>query len=546
MKIKPLIEKIDTDNFLSQYLKALGIKDVEKYLKGNNFENPWGYPYMDIGVKRLNRAILNNEKIGILLDEDTDGLCSSTIIYQFIKTLNPQQDIFMLFHVNKVHGLVQDEYENIVQQSIDSNIKLLITPDSSTNNVQECKVLKENGIDILILDHHELEQENPYAIVINHHLGDNLNIYLSGTGVTYQFIRAYCEYYNVILKNEYIDLVAVSLVSDICNMLSEENYSFFKKGLNNLTNPMLIKLFDKFSSNEITCYTIAWQISPKINAVFRTNNTEIKKAMFYAFAENNNIDDTIEMIKTTHEEQVNMVKNILKNIKNTLDEKHKVIIGFNEEKYRGYSGLIANKLLGEYKKPVIILREMNDIAWTGSMRSPIDLAEQINKSDLAKCQGHNSACGICIQKNKLNNLIEWFDKQDLNIETIEPVTACITPFDVTLELCEICSGNKFLWHSNAAKISEPTFYIEFESNNNFNVFKKKNNTVKYVFGDVEIIKFKVKNEDVSLLKKKKCKIKSIAKLNVNVWNGIKKSQILIDKWEIEVIENSEYSILNLW
>lgn len=68
MKVKPLIEKVETNDFLRQYLNALGIKDVRKYLKGDNFENPWKYPNMKKGVERLNKAILDNERIGILVD----------------------------------------------------------------------------------------------------------------------------------------------------------------------------------------------------------------------------------------------------------------------------------------------------------------------------------------------------------------------------------------------------------------------------------------------------------------------------------------------
>lgn len=541
MKVKPLIEKVETNDFLRQYLNALGIKDVRKYLKGDNFENPWKYPNMKKGVERLNKAILDNERIGILVDEDNDGACSSAIIYHFIKKINIKQDVVVFFHACKGHGLVQNQYEDIVQQCIESGIDLLITPDSSSNDTEQCRTLKENEIDVLILDHHEIEKENPYAIVINHHLGKDLNVYLSGAGVTYQFVRAYCEYYDIVLKNEYIDLVATSLVTDVCNMTSEENYSFIKKGLNNLTNPLLIKLFEKFSPNEITPYTIAWRIGPKINATFRTEDTEVKKVLFYGFVGEYDIDKAIEMAKSVHKEQTNTVKEVLQDVKDTLDENHKIIIGFTEEKYRGYSGLIAGRLCDEYNKPSFVIRELNNTTWSGSMRSPMDLAQQINESGFAKCQGHNNACGIFIPKSKLNKFIEWFDKQDLNVETVKPVTACINPFDITLDLCHDCIDNELLWcGGEGGKVVKPRFYVCFETlPSSVSIFIKKTNTARFDFGDVSLIKFKVSKDEVNLLQSKKCKIEAIIELDVNVWNDVETPQGKINTWEINEIEENE-------
>ena len=70
MKVKPLLEPIDVSNFLSQYLQALGIQDVEKYLNAGLevMDSPWDYPNMKEGVERLRKAIDDREKIGILVD----------------------------------------------------------------------------------------------------------------------------------------------------------------------------------------------------------------------------------------------------------------------------------------------------------------------------------------------------------------------------------------------------------------------------------------------------------------------------------------------
>lgn len=70
MKVKPLLQSINPSNFLNQYLQALGIQDVNKYLNAGleDMDNPWGYPNMKEGVVRLKKAIDGGEKIGILVD----------------------------------------------------------------------------------------------------------------------------------------------------------------------------------------------------------------------------------------------------------------------------------------------------------------------------------------------------------------------------------------------------------------------------------------------------------------------------------------------
>ena len=144
MKVKPLLESIDTANFLSQYLQALGIEDVDKYLNVvlDVMDNPWDYPNMKEGVERLKKAIDDGEKIGILIDPDVDGNLSAALIVKFL--LHFTNNLVYFFHTGKGHGLVQNNEEDIVQQAIDANINLLIVPDAGTNNTNQCKILKQN------------------------------------------------------------------------------------------------------------------------------------------------------------------------------------------------------------------------------------------------------------------------------------------------------------------------------------------------------------------------------------------------------------------
>lgn len=70
MKVKPLLESIDTSTFLKDYLQALGIQDVDKYLNAglDVMDSPWNYPNMKVAVERLKKAVDGGEKIGVLVD----------------------------------------------------------------------------------------------------------------------------------------------------------------------------------------------------------------------------------------------------------------------------------------------------------------------------------------------------------------------------------------------------------------------------------------------------------------------------------------------
>lgn len=236
MKVKPLLQSINPSTFLGDYLQALGIQDVKQYLNPDDkaFDSPWGYLNMEMAIKRLHQAISCGEKIGILQDTDGDGVMSTVIAYDFLCKQGIKPIVF--WHAGKQHGLRPSKEENIVEQVKESGIALLWVPDAGSGDVEQCKELRENGIDVVITDHH-LAVNNPYAIVVNCHFGENINIHLTGAGVTDKLVAGYCERYGI-ERPDYSDLVAFSLVSDVADFASIENRSYMEKAykafMNNL------------------------------------------------------------------------------------------------------------------------------------------------------------------------------------------------------------------------------------------------------------------------------------------------------------------------
>lgn len=533
MQIQPLLSKIEP-NFLNQYLRACGIEDVKQYLKADksNYDNPFDYPNMEMAIDMTQKAIQDNLKIGIIIDSDADGYCSAAITYQFLRIVNPNLEIEMFTHTSKQHGL-----KDLISEIIKSNVRFLIVPDAGTNDTDECQILSSAGILILILDHHEVTKSNPFATIINHHIGTDLNTALSGTGVVDKWVRAYCTKFGIEYPG-FEDLVAVSIATDVCSLVSTENRTYIQQGLANLdnANPFIGYLFEKNCYRGVTPEGISFGIAPLVNSLARSTITD-RKMVFFDGLVGNDIEPegALKELKAIKKLQDDRVKTVLEEIKSNIDCEHKVVVAIIDNADAPYTGLIAGKLCGEYHKPVLVLRQRYSTSYSGSMRSPIDLADRINETGLASCSGHKASCGIVIEKCNYDKLIEWFDGLDLDIHPAEPVTGRLLPNQVNLNLCAVCQDNKILWGKD---VPEPLWYFKFNlRKEDIQILGKNLNTIKFIADGVEFIKFKAADELItSVTSVPSFQLEVICKLSVNEWQGVKTPQAIIEKYEFTSLQ----------
>lgn len=534
MNVKPLLQHIDPNTFIADYLKANNVEDIERYLEPDDscFDNPWDYVGMLDAVELVHRHIRNNSKIGVIMDADQDGVCSAAIAYLFLKTFNITPNIFV--HAGKQHGI-----NDLLPQILSANLDLLIIPDAGTNCVDECRELRENNIDTVCFDHHEVEKDNPYALVINHHLGGefghNLNTALSGAGVTYQFVRAYCDKYKLKCPDCY-DIVAVSIVSDICDLTTLENRGFIDRGLNHPSNPFLSLLFEKKCKRRgVTPEGISWDVAPLGNALARVDDQDTKLLFFDALVGNIPYDKALTDISRVKRKQDEAVKTVVEELEPTLNTNNKCIIGFTEVANKDFIGLIANKFTGKYKKPTVLLRELNSTTYSGSLRSPIPLADVINQSKLAKCQGHLSACGCLVKKSNLKRFQQFLESLDLSCDPDIEVAGEISPKNITRKLCEDVQNNKILWGKG---LPNPQFYIKTKiAPSQVQVFTKSTTTIKISINNVDFMLFFAKDKDVEALTKNKIELEMVIELSTNTWNDVTSPQGIVKEYEVREIDD---------
>lgn len=537
MKINKKIKEINVDNFIEQYLKSCGIENVEGYLNPDVlfFDDPFDYVNINEAIQVFDYHVKNKSNVGILMDSDMDGACSAAIIDMFCREVGMETKIY--FHSGKQHGL-HDKIEEIIQD----NLSFIIIPDAGTNDVEDCKLIKEHNkqCDILILDHHEVLYENPYATIVNNQLG-NVNKALSGAGVTYKFIQAY-SFSTGILAPSYEDIVAVSIVSDICDLTSLENRAFLYYGFKYPENLFIINLFNTVCKYRGVCpEAIGWDISPLANALARMGDQEYKTFFFECLTgRRNDYENSIKEMKRIKRKQDELVKQITNEIESNLNLDHKVIIGFTDPENKEIIGLIANKFTGKYRKPTILLREMNSTTWTGSLRSPVDLLEIINESKLAQCMGHGAACGITVKKANLNKLAKFLDNLNLEVDPEYDVAGELSLNQITLNLAKDIINNKILWGKN---IEKPQFYITLD-NPIVNIFKKNMTTIKLTQDGINFIKFFCSNDMIEQFENLNNKIVNlIFEIDVNVYNGVESPQCNIVEYEIkeknDILKNEE-------
>lgn len=286
---------------------------------------------------------------------------------------------------------------------------------------------------------------------------------------------------------------------------------------------------------------IAWNISPKVNAVFRNGTKDDKITLLQGFVGDIEPDQVLKVATRCHRRQTEEVKAIFTECDENCIEYKNSVVAFIDNQYKEYTGLIAAKFMSKYNKVAFVLRKPDSTCISGSLRSPTDVLEIINKGGLASCRGHGQACGIAIKASNLERFFDWFDNQDLSELSGEiPVTAVLTPKQINNKLCKACEDYNDIWGHG---IPEPTFFINAEiDETNVQVFEKRTTTVKITVNGVDFLLFMATPEQVDeLTQKGKKSLSLIVTLFTNEWNGVVKPQGKIKQFEVGRVEDKDES-----
>ena len=537
MNIKTLFNSNESPT-LEEYLRRCGVNDPQEYINANWVESYQEYRQIESGIIKLENAIKSNKKIVLICDSDCDGYCATTIAYQFLVNHGVStHDIFILFHSGKQHGLSKDILAQINEIITKNDISLLWIPDAGTNDVEACNYYAQcYNIPILITDHHEFSRTDNDNVTIVNNQAYNQNItnqYLCGAGVTHKVISAYCERNNSKFHQSVIDLVALATIGDVMDMRNLENRTIVRWGLKHINNPFLRVMCKEFiSDSETTPTTLAWNVIPKINAVCRSDDNDLKTELFDALAMDYYSESLIDDIKKCHakqrEETDKLYQDILKS-KPLSDEDVKIFLAPNTP----YTGLIASKLSEHFNCPCMVVHE-NPKSYTGSLRSPCNMRTKLSESGLLfMCAGHEQACGVGWGKWNTKKLSSYCRQLDLTPEpkqvmySVDNVFINPNVFDIGMEGAE-------LWGTG---IPEPLIHVSNITINGQDIKEIGSNktTIKWLYGDIEFIEFfmsKEKKKDLNVGKDIDMQLEIIGTPTINTFRDKDTKQIVIKEWEI--------------
>ena len=447
MRYQLIAPRDEAMSAVEQVLHNRGIKleDMErfKYPSQNDIVDPLCLEHMHEGVQMLMKHVGQNDKIFIQVDSDCDGYTSAAILINYLNCLFPhfvQTKISYRIHDGKQHGLLTD--------TIPEDIKLVIAPDSSSNDYEEHEALYNKGIDVLVLDHHEAEKYSEFACVINNQMCDYPTKALSGAGVVYKF----CCYMDSLLgtsyADDYVDLATAGIIADVMPLKDFEIRQIILKGMQGFRNPLLKTMVAEdnfhFQGKALTPFNIAWYIAPYINAITRSGTMSEKQVVFESMIEflaYKTVPSTKRGCKGQFETRVEQAVRTCKNVKNrqtkskdgamdavlkTIKDEnlleHKILAIRLDPKYaadKNLTGLIANGLLDTFCRPILILNKAEEDGktyWRGSGRgydkanlgSLRDLLEQSGLVDYA--QGHAMAFGVSIPEENYDALVQYVDE----------------------------------------------------------------------------------------------------------------------------------------
>lgn len=541
MEVKPLF---DTNEYITikEYLRRCGIDNPVDYLKGakDSIENPNQYNYMEEGFQILHRASEtvkrdNTKKIYLVQDSDVDGLTSSAIAYMYlVYCINiPKEQVVVLFHKSKEHGLSGDIFNEIKNDCV-----LIWLPDAATNDMKQCAVLQHRKIDVLITDHHNATVKNQFATIINNQTSKRVqNKNLSGVGVTFKFIQFCCQKINSKFYTKLLDLVMLGNLGDVMDLRSMENRAINFWGLRHIQNPFFRALCREFIRDKITPKNIVFSVVPKLNAVQRSDNQELKQELFDCFVSfDKEYNKVLQSLKAQHTKQSNetdkMFRHIVANNEPTDD---KVMI-IETDKGTPYTGLVANKLRDYYHKSTILVHN-KDGQMSGSCRGYGDLLTPLNQSNLIDfALGHKNVFGVGFPRSNTLKLRDYLNNIDIKKEVVEVAALYDRTHPVNNEAFFLSDSYAELW---GAGVPQPKFYFEIPINEiKVSFIGKRENVLKFKWENMEFIKFnisKVAKKEFSDMRdlygdNKLC---VVGELSINTWNGIDTKQCVIVEYEVE-------------
>jgi len=451
--INHLAEALGVERVLATLLVQRGIStydEAKKFFRPSleDLYDPFLMKDMQAAVDRIDRAIRGNERILVYGDYDVDGTTAVALIYSFFQKKYSKIGYYIPDRYSEGYGISLKG----IDYAAENGYSLIIALDCGIKANDKISYAHQRRIDFIICDHHLPGDQIPQAVaVLDPKRLDCKYPFkeLSGCGVGFKLLQAYCQKNATPMEElyQYLDLVAVSIASDIVPVIDENRVlTFF--GLQKLNdNPCrglksIIRLAG-IEKQQIAIDDIVFRIGPRINAAGRMESG--KSAVDLLCAE----DDLAayemgSVINSCNNDRKNVDRTItheaLRMIASDSKAQHRnSTVLFNPTWHKGVVGIVASRLIETYYRPTVVLTQSGGMA-TGSARSVpgFDLYQAIEScADLLESfGGHMYAAGLTLKVEKVQQFMDRFEEAVSKMITPDLLTPQID-IDEQLSLDEI-------------------------------------------------------------------------------------------------------------
>lgn len=435
---------LDTNEIIDVILEDRGVEDIQTLLYPNEdclipFEQ---MKNIELAAKVILDGIENNKRFLIYGDVDVDGCSSNAIAFRWLK--QHTDNVSWYINQGKEHGISKTRPE--VFEDVDI---LWIVDSIETRMYPYEKVLKAGVEKIIISDHHicsksmQKQMERTGRIILVSSAVDYPNPAASGSIVTWKL----CNYMDWLelddISENLADLAATGAIADMVNVgvESPENRYICYKGLNNQVNPGIKKINGSYEFNSTA---VSFGISPLINAANRTNENE-KAAQLFLSDDPKEINRLVGELKECKETQNLEIAEIMPQLEEQAEaQMDKKVMFFFVETNNEIKGLLCNKLLEKFSRPVIVLSERFKVdeetgeiigrEFFGSMRATgvENFKEYLDDTGLCGTGGHENASGVWLDADVLDDFRDALEDALKDVEFIQETTV-----DIQLDLEQV-------------------------------------------------------------------------------------------------------------
>ena len=420
------LKKEDFDDFLDPKVNNLLIDPSELF-------------DMDVAIKEIVTAMINNKKIGIIGDYDVDGTTSSSLLTNFFNHYNISSDVYIPNRLKDGYGPNISAFEQFIQKGIDT----VVTVDCGSTSIEPLEYAHNNGIKVIIIDHHKVDNLLPkcFAHINPTRKEDKSNLnHLAAVGLTFLFIvalrrslREKHEFNDIKEPNlkKYLDVVALGTICDVVQ-LKPLNRAFVKEGLkiiNNTEKVGLKSLCSVAKIENIDVYELGYILGPRINAAGRTGSPELG----FRLLTSDNEDETnaiADKLNQLNQERQNIEKEVLDQsiekvenhmLQNGLNDYPASIFVSNDNWHLGVLGIVASRLKEKFHRPSFVISSKDEISTASARSLPgIDIGkiiiEGVNKGILLSGGGHAMAGGFSLKTDKIEEFNMYCDNKIMELD----------------------------------------------------------------------------------------------------------------------------------